>query len=99
MSYLEIVKRALKGRSVNAAAKAWEVPQVTLNRYARGDRLPDYLTAKIMAAEAGISSGEMLEILAEEEQKKRGKLTKVAEGFKTLLRFANVGWMRVSATA
>lgn len=99
MSYLDIVKLALKGRSINATAKAWGIQQMTLNRYAKGERLPDYVTAKIMAAEAGISNGEMLEILAEEEQKKRNKLSNIAKGFKTLLRVANVGWMRVSATA
>jgi transcriptional regulator with XRE-family HTH domain len=99
MSYAEIIKRALKGRSVNATAKAWGVQQMTLSRYANGTRLPDYVTAKIIAKEAGISSGEMLEILAEEEGKKRSKLEKISAGFKNLLRIANVGWTRVSATA
>lgn len=99
MSYAEIIKRALKGRSVNATAKAWGIQQMTLNRYAKGDRLPDYLTAKIIAEEAGISGGEMLEILAQEEAKKRGKLEKISEGFKTLLRIANVVRTRVPAAA
>lgn len=99
MSYLETVKRALAGRSVNAMAKQWGIPQSTLDRYTKGDRLPDYLTAKIIATEAGISAGEMLEMLAEEEGKRRSKMQKISEGFKTLLRFANVGWKRVSATA
>jgi hypothetical protein len=71
MSYLEIVQRALKGRSVNAAAKLWGVPQSTLDKYARGVRLPDYLTAKIIATEAGITAGEMLDTLAAEEAKRR----------------------------
>ena len=71
MSYLEIVQRALKGRSVNAAAKLWGVPQSTLDKYARGTRLPDYLTAKIIASEAGITAGEMLDTLAEEEAKRK----------------------------
>lgn len=98
MSYLDIVKKALKGRSVNAAAKQWGIPQQTLDRYTKG-RLPDFITAKIIAAEAGIDGAEMLEILAAEEAKKRGKLEKISEGFKTLLRIANVVRTRVPATA
>lgn len=99
MSYLEIVKMALKGKSVLAASREWGVPQPTLRKYANGELLPNYLTAKIIAKEAGISGSEMLEILAEEERKKRGKQSKISEGFKTLLRIANVSWTRVSATA
>jgi transcriptional regulator with XRE-family HTH domain len=99
MSYLEIVKRALKERSVNQAAKDWGVEQVTLNRYATGKRLPDYLTAKKMAEEAGISGEEMLNVLAKEEAKRKRKTAKISKSFETLLRIANVGWMRVTATA
>lgn len=99
MSYLEIVKRALKERTVNAAAKQWGVPQSTLDKYAKGTRLPDYLTAKIMADEAGISGQEMFEALAEEEAKRRGKTDKLSASFNWLLRVANVSWVRVPATA
>lgn len=99
MSYLEIIKKALNGRSVNAAAKQWGIQQVTLNRYANGSRLPDYLTAKTIAKEAGISSGEMFDLLADEEARRRDKPAKIAQGFKFLLRIANVGWTRVPATA
>jgi transposase-like protein len=99
MSYLDIVKKALKGRSVNAAAKQWGVPQSTLFKYAEGSRLPDYLTAKIMASDAGVSASEMMDALAEEELKRRSKTDKMSTSFNWLLRVANVGWMRVSATA
>lgn len=71
MSYLEIVKKALKGRTVNAAAKQWGLPQPTLFKYANGTRLPDYLTAQIIAAEAGITAGEMLDTLAAEEARRK----------------------------
>lgn len=99
MSYLEIVKLALKGRSVLAASKEWGVPQPTLRKYANGELLPNYLTAQKIAEEAGISGGEMLNTLAEEERKRRTKLEKISKSFKLLLRAANVSWTRVSATA
>lgn len=99
MSYLEIVKRALRERSVNQAAKDWKIPQTTLNKYATGMRLPDYLTAKKIAEEAGISSGEMMDVLAAEEAKRKTKLEKISTSFKSFLRTAKVNWTRVQATA
>src|SRR5438034_3419786 len=99
MSYLEIIKQAIKGRSVNQAALDWGVPQPTLNNYAKGKRLPDYLTAKIIAQEAGISGTEMLETLAAEETKRKTKTDKLSEGFKWLLRAANAAGIRVPAVA
>lgn len=97
MSYLEIVKLALKERSINRCAKEWGMEQVTLNRYATGKRLPDYLTAKKIAEEAGISGDEMLKILAEEEANRKGKKTKISTSFDWLLRSAKLGYMRVTA--
>jgi transcriptional regulator with XRE-family HTH domain len=99
MSYLEIVKRALKERSVNQAAKDWGIAQPTLNRYATGKNLPDYLTAKIMAKEAGISAEEMLNALAAEETKMKAVKAKLSKSFNWLLRVANVSYKRVVATA
>lgn len=99
MSYLEIVKRALKERTVNAAAKQWGVPQSTLDKYAKGTRLPDYLTAKIIAIEAGVSAEEMLNALAAEETKMKAVKAKLSKSFNWLLRVANVGCKRVAATA
>lgn len=99
MSYLELVKQALKGRSVLQASKDWGLPQPTLRKYANGTRLPDYLTAKIIADEAGISGTEMLETLAAEEAKRKTKTDKLSEGFKSLLRAANACWIRVPAAA
>ena len=99
MSYLEIVKRALKERSINQASKDWGVPQVTLNRYASGARLPDFLTAKIMAHEAGVSGQEMFDALVEEEAKRKTKPEIISKSFNWLLRAANVSWTRVPATA
>lgn len=99
MSYLEIVKRALKERSVNQAAKDWGIQQTTLNRYANGTRLPDFMTAKIMASEAGVSAEEMMNALAAEETKMKAVKAKLSKSFDWLLRVANVSYMRVVATA
>ena len=72
MNYGELIAKVLKGRSVNSVAKSWGLPQKTLDRYAKGLYLPDYTTAKKMADEAGVSYGEMFEILALEEEKRKG---------------------------
>jgi len=96
MSYLEIIQRALKGRSVYAAAKQWGIPQKTLDNYANGKRVPGYRVALLLAEEAGVTEAEAMRSLAEQER----KITeKISEGFKALLRAANVGWTRVPATA
>jgi hypothetical protein len=71
MSYQELIAAALKGRSVNRAAKDWGVPQTTLDRYTK-DRLPDYYTAWKMAEEAGMEPGEVFALLADEEAKRKG---------------------------
>lgn len=99
MSYLELVKQALKGRSILQASKDWGMPQPTLRKYANGERLPDYMTAKIIAQEAGIDGAEMLDALAEEEGKRRSKLAKVSASFNALLRVANAYWIRLPAAA
>lgn len=99
MSYLEIVKLALKGRSVLQASKDWGVPQPTLRKYANGELLPNYMTAKILAKEAGISGEEMLNTLAEEDGKRRSKLEKISTSFEMLLRAANAYWIRLPAVA
>ncbi len=74
MSYKELIERALHGRSVNQAAKDLGMRQNTLNRYARGERLPDYDDALRLAHEAGIDDAVAFNILAEEAaRKKEGK--------------------------
>lgn len=75
MTYQELIAKALNGRSVNAAAQAWGVPQTSLNTYALGRRMPDYQTALIIAEESGIDPGEVMRICAAEEAKRkpRGK--------------------------
>jgi transcriptional regulator with XRE-family HTH domain len=74
MSYLEVIAKALKGKSVNATAKAWNIQQRTLDRYVKGELLPTYSAAMRIADEAGITYEEMLRTLAEEEEKRRPKI-------------------------
>ncbi len=71
MSYRELIEKALHGRSVNQAAKDLGMQQTTLNRYARGDRLPDYDDALRLAHEAGIGEAEAFQILAAEAARKK----------------------------
>ncbi|EKZ99953.1 MULTISPECIES: helix-turn-helix domain-containing protein [Cupriavidus] len=72
MSYKELIALAMKGKSVYQRSKELGVNQMTLGRYARGERLPDYQTAFLLANEAGIELGEAFRVLAEEEAKRKG---------------------------
>jgi transcriptional regulator with XRE-family HTH domain len=71
MIYGEMIERALKGQSVNAAAKRWGIPQSTLDRYVKGESLPTFKATLIIAREAEIETEEAVKILAEEEEKKK----------------------------
>jgi hypothetical protein len=73
MTYFDLIAKALNGRSVNAAAKDWNIQQVTLNRYAKGERMPDYRTALIIAKEAKVDPGAVMRICAAEEAKLKAK--------------------------
>lgn len=81
MKYDEMIEKALNGKSVNAMSKAWGIPQVTLNRYVRGERLPDYDTALKMAKAAGLEPGIAFEVLAEEERRKKARQFRLQSGF------------------
>jgi len=71
MDYFELIAKALKGRSINRAAQEWGLPQRTLDRYAKAERMPDYQTAMIIATEAGVDPGEVMRICAAEEAKRK----------------------------
>jgi predicted transcriptional regulator len=66
MNYAEMIAKAFTNRSVNAMAKMWGIPQKTLDRYCKGETLPDYDTAEKIADQAGIERGVAFAILAEE---------------------------------
>jgi hypothetical protein len=71
MTYEELIVKALRGRSVNQAAKDWNINQVTLNNYVRGDRIPPYPIGIVIAREANVDLGIAFEILAEAEARKK----------------------------
>jgi len=56
---------------VNHVAHEWGIAQSSLNKYVKGDRVPTYQIAKILAREAGIDQGQVLDIIAEEEASKK----------------------------
>jgi transcriptional regulator with XRE-family HTH domain len=81
MNYQELIELALNGRTVSAAARSWGVPQPTLHKWVRGERMPDYNTALKMAKEAGIDPAEAFEVLAAEERNHKIKNFKLQMGF------------------
>lgn len=97
MNYEQFIAKAVRGRSVASLAKQLNVTQMTLNRYVRGDRLPDYDTALLLAHEAGISPGEVMLILAHEERRRKVAKEMITRGFRLLTNAANRLLARVSA--
>ncbi len=85
MSYQELIAKALHGRTVNRAAQDMGVSQSSMDRYARGQSLPDYATAFLLAKEAGIDPRDMFLALVEEDAKRKGLLEKISKGFKWLV--------------
>lgn len=74
MNYEDLMSKALKGRSVNATAKAWNVPQRTLDQYTKGESIPDHQTTLIIAAEAGVPVAAVVAILAAKEAEKKKRV-------------------------
>ncbi|MBA9848018.1 MAG: hypothetical protein QM625_05580 [Ralstonia sp.] len=90
MSYLELIAKALHGRSVNRAAKELGIHQRNLDRYSKAERLPDYDDALILAHEAGIDDAEAFKILAAEAAaRKQQKKEKISKSFKRLIEALN----------
>ena len=85
MEYSELIDRALHDRKVNKAAKEMGIPQPSLDRYAKGQTLPNYTAALILAKEAGVSAAEALCAIAREEAKRAGIYEKVKKVFRSLL--------------
>ncbi|WP_093389705.1 helix-turn-helix domain-containing protein [Rugamonas rubra] len=81
MNYAEMIDRAMKGRSVNSLAKAWGLQQRTLDRYVKGQSMPDYETALKIAKEAGVEPGEAFEVLVTEERSHKARSFKLQMGF------------------
>ena len=81
MNYQELIEKALKGRSTYAMSKHWGIGQMTLSRYIKGERLPDYDTALKIAKEAGIEPGDAFETLAAEERMRKARQLSAQSGF------------------
>jgi predicted transcriptional regulator len=96
MTYEELIEKAMKGRSVNRAAKELGLNQRSLDRYVKGERTPDYRTGLILAKEAGIGAGQAMLILADEEERQKGAKEIISRGFRLLTNAANRLLMGVS---
>ena len=68
MNYEQLIAKALHGRSVTKAAQMWGVAQTTLNRYAKGERMPDFQTTLKIIEETRMPAEEVLKIIAAQEQ-------------------------------
>lgn len=81
MNYDELIAKALNGRTVNAVSKVWGVPQPTLSRYTKGERMPDWNTGLKIAKDAGIDPKEAFEVFAAEERSHKVKNFKLQMGY------------------
>lgn len=97
MTYEELIERALRGRSVNRAAKEMGVAQKTLDRYVKGERLPDYTTAAKLARDANVSLGELMLIMIREEERRKPAKEIIAVGFRMLTNALNRLYAGLSA--
>ena len=87
MEYQELIERALKGRSVRRAAMMWDVPPPTMDRYARGERMPDVSTILKIIEDSGVSADEALKIIAAQEQLlKSGRPPRSRTGHQRIMR-------------
>jgi len=68
MDYDEFIEKVLRGRTVNAAAKAIGVPQPSLDKYVKKVTIPGIENGYKMVAAAGIDFKEGFETLANAER-------------------------------
>ncbi|MDO9421055.1 MAG: helix-turn-helix transcriptional regulator [Herminiimonas sp.] len=71
MKYDNLMKKVLGNSSVNAKAKELDIPQKSLDRYMKGEHLPDCATAIILAKAAGVSIEEMVVAVAQKKAELR----------------------------
>ena len=77
MDYAELIAKAIKGRPTLAMSKLWGIPNQTLVRYVKGERMPDFDTAMKMVKEAGVDPAQAFEALAAEERLLKSKQFKL----------------------
>lgn len=90
MEYAELIDKALHDRTVNKAAHEMGIPQPTLDRYKKGQTLPTYANALILAKEAGVNAAQALCAIAAEEAKRMGIYENVKKVFRKLLSAENL---------
>lgn len=81
MNYAELIEKALGGRTVSAAARAWGVRQPTLDRYVKAQTLPDFETTRKIIEAAGVDAKDALDAIAAEEQIRKVKQFRLQSGF------------------
>lgn len=81
MNYNELIAKALKGRSVNSMAKTWGLQQKTLDRYVKGESMPDLDTVLKIVKEAGVAADDALETLAAEQRAHKSRQFRLQRGF------------------
>ncbi|BCM15195.1 hypothetical protein ACNRBV_04140 [Ralstonia pseudosolanacearum] len=90
MSFREVIAMALHGRSVRQAAMSMGMYQQKLDRFYKGQCLPDYDDAFKIAKESGMDAGEVFKILADEMADRKSKKTeKISNSFNWLIALAN----------
>jgi transcriptional regulator with XRE-family HTH domain len=73
MDYKELVALARQGRSINETAHALGIPQPTMHRYAKGERIPDFDIGLRIVQAANVDLAEGFLVLAEaQRQYKKG---------------------------
>lgn len=99
MEYQELIEKALNGRSVRRAAMMWDVPPPTMDRYARGERMPDVGTILKIIEDSGVSADEALKIIAAQEQLlKSGRPSRSRTAHQRIMRHILYLWRTASTT-
>lgn len=106
MNYEKLIELVLDGRSTNATAKALGLPQKTFESYVKAIHFPPCSTTMLMAKAAGVDLETAVKAVAKKELEVKTKsqyvmaaLDKLSVSFNSLLRAANVSWVRVQRTA
>jgi len=106
MTYEKLIEMVLKGRSVNATAKALDMPQKTFESYVKQTHFPNCSRTILLAKEAGVDIETAVKAVSKRELEIKTKshhvkaaLDKLSLSFNSLLRAANVSWARIQRTA
>ncbi|ABR91907.1 Hypothetical protein mma_1785 [Janthinobacterium sp. Marseille] len=95
MTYEKLIELVMKGRSVNATAKALGIPQKTFEGYVKQRSFPNCSSTIVLANEAGVELGEAVKAVSKKELEVKTKsqyvaaaLDKLAVSFNALLSIA-----------